>query len=400
MSVAFFFSLPIGTAPLRTAHADRNLQGKIKTNFLAALQGAGLLLFLGLTSPLASAQERPPAPVAVDKVRTEQMAQTMPVIGRLIALRAGDVATRIDGRVDRFRVEVGDRVKKGDLLARLDSDRLQREHERRVASIAESQAALESEKASLAIDRQELRRLEALRESAIFPKARYEDKQKEVLRAQTRVSRAEAILESTTALFQLAELDLADAKILAPYDGVVTVRHTEVGAYVKKGDAVVAMVNDKNLEIEADVPAQRLGGIKPGIVVKIDLGGQKSYFAAVRAVVPEENPLTRTRRVRFVPKFDAKAGNLATNQSATIQLPIGAARQVVTVHKDAIIKRGGASLVFVAADGAVQIRPVALGEAVGARFQVLSGLKPGELVVTRGNERLFPGQKVSYQEKP
>jgi len=400
VSVAFFFFLPIGTAPLRATHADRTPWDKSKTSLLAALQGAGLLLFLGLGSTGVSAQERPPAPVAVDEVRTEKMAQTMPVIGRLVALRAGDVATRIDGRVDRFRVEVGDRVKKGDVLAHLDSDRLQREYERRAASIAETRAALESEKASLAINEQELRRLESLRQSAIFPKARYEDKQKEVLRARAGVSRAEAILENTTALFQLAELDLADAKILAPYDGVVTTRHTEVGAYVKKGDAVVAMVNDKNLEIEADVPAQRLSGIKSGIVVKIELDKQKSYFAVVRAIVPEENPLTRTRRVRFVPTFDAKAGDLAANQSVTIQIPIGAARQVVTVHKDAVIKRGGASLVFVAADGAVQIRPVALGEAIGTRFQVLSGLKPGELVVTRGNERLFPGQKVHYQETP
>jgi len=365
----------------------------------SGLLWAFFLFFLGWTTAV-SAQERPPSPVTVDAVRSEKMAQTMPVIGRLVALRAGDVATRIDGRVGNFRIEVGNRVKKGDVLAILDSDRLQRERARSLASVAESKAALESEKASLAIDEQELRRLESLRKSAVFPKARYEDKQKEVLRARTRVTQAEAILENTSAMLQLAEVDLADAKILAPYDGVITVRHTEIGAYVKQGDAVVSMVNDKNLEIEADVPAQRLTGIKPGIVVKIELNKQTSHFAAVRAVVPEENPLTRTRRVRFVPDFDAEKENLAANQSAVIQLPIDQSRQVVTVHKDAIVKRGGASLVYVVADGAAQIRPVALGDAVGNRFQVLSGLKPGELVVIRGNERLTPGQKVLPQGKP
>lgn len=373
--------------------------------FPAALQGALLFCFLGLAAPAglgtpAAAQGRPPSPVTVDAVRTEQMAQTMPVIGRLVALRSGDVATRIDGRIGHFRIEVGDRVKKGNVLAILDSDRLRREHERRLASVAESQATLESEKASLAINEQELRRLESLRQSAVFPKARYEDKQKEVLRARTLVNRGEAVLENTIAMLQLAELDLADARVLAPYDGVVTLRHTEVGAYVKKGDAVISMVDDKNLEIEADVPSQRLAGVTPGVVVQIDLDKQKSYFAAVRAIVPEENPLTRTRRVRLIPKFDSKAGNLAANQSAILQLPIGESRQVVTVHKDAIIKRGGGSLVYVVADGAAQIRPVALGDAVGNRFLVLSGLKPGELVVIRGNERLMPGQKVTPQGKP
>lgn len=341
----------------------------------------------------------PPTLVAVDEVRSEEMAQTMPVIGRLVALRAGEVATRIDGRVGIFRVEVGDRVKKGAVLAVLDSDRLERELKRRTASVAESRAALESEKASLAIDEQELRRLESLRKSAAFSKARYEDEQKEVLRSRTRINVAEAILENTSAQLALARVDLEDARIRAPYAGVVTVRHTEVGAYVKQGSAVVSMVNDENLEIEADVPSQRLSGVKSGVVVKVEIGDRDDYFAAVRAIVPEENPMTRTRRVRFVPDFNAKAQNFAANQSAIIQLPIGSSRNVLTVHKDAIIKRGGATLVFVVAKGEAQIRPIIIGDAVGNRFEALSGLGPGELVVTRGNERLIPGQKVLFERK-
>ncbi len=363
-----------------------------------------VFLVAALTAP-ALAQKGPgqggppPTLVVVDEVRTEEMAQTMPVIGRLVALRAGDVATRIDGRVGIFRAEVGDRVKKGAVLAVLDSDRLERELKRRMASVAESKASLESEKASLAIDDQELRRLESLRKSAAFSKARYEDKQKEVLRSRTRVNVAEAVLENTTAQLALARLDIEDARIRAPYAGVVTVRHTEVGAYVKQGDAVVSMVNDKNLEIEADVPSQRLSGIKSGVVVKVEIDNRNDYFAVVRAVVPEENPMTRTRRVRFVPGFDAKAENFAANQSAVIHLPIGHARDVLTVHKDAIVKRGGASLVFVVAKGEAQPRPITIGDAVGNRFEVLSGLGPGELVVTRGNERLIPGQKVLFERK-
>ena len=109
--------------------------------------------------------------------------------------------------------------------------------------------------------------------------------------------------------------------------------------------------------------------------------------------------MTRTRRVRFVPDFNAKAQNFAANQSAIIQLPIGSSRNVLTVHKDAIIKRGGATLVFVGAKGEAQIRPIIIGDAVGNRFEALSGLGPGELVVTRGNERLIPGQKVLFERK-
>ncbi|MCE2510292.1 MAG: efflux RND transporter periplasmic adaptor subunit [Alphaproteobacteria bacterium] len=366
-----------------------------------------LLLFAAATLP-ALAQKGPPkgeaampvTRVIVDEVRAEKMAQTMPVIGRLVALRAGDVATRIAGRIGAFPAEVGDRVRKGDVLAILDSDRLRRALERGLASVAESKAALEAEKASLTITEQELRRLESLRESAAFSKARYEDKQQEVLRARTRVNMAEAAVENASAQLALDQLDLEDAKIRAPYSGVVTVRYTEIGAYVQQGDAVVAMVNDENLEIEADVPSQRLSGLKPGIVVKIEIDNRNDYFAAVRSVVPEENPMTRTQRVRFVPNFDAHAQNFAANQSATLHLPIGLARDVITVHKDAVIQRGGASLVFVVVKGEAQIRPIVTGEDVGNRFEVLNGLAPGELIVTRGNERLAPGQKVLFERAP
>ncbi len=98
--------------------------------------------------------------------------------------------------------------------------------------------------------------------------------------------------------------------------------------------------------------------------------------------------------VRFTPHFDDTATALAANQSGTLDLPAGRPRDVVTVHKDAVLNRKGKTLVFVLVDGKVQIRPVRLGEAVGGRFEVLKGLKTGDLVVVRGNERLLPGQEV------
>lgn len=387
----------------------KETNGYSRKNRPAAWRGALFVFALGLLgiaavfqppkAQPAKAPEMPPSLVVVDAVRAEETAQTLPVIGRLVALRAGEVATRIDGRVGQFLVEVGDRVKKGDAVAVLDSDRRQREHQQRLAAVAESKAALDSAKATLAIDEQEFYRLQSLRESTAFPKARYEDKQQEVVRAQSAVAQAAAAVENATALLRLAELTLEDAKIRAPYDGVISLRHIEVGAYAKSGAPIVSMVNDTNLEIEADVPAQRLTGLQPGTLIKVEFDNQKTGFAAVRAIVPEENPLTRTRRVRFVPDLDTRKASYAVGQSAILQLPVDRPREVVTVHKDAIVKRAGATLVFVIANGQAQIRPVAIGKEVGNRFEVLSGLKAGEAVVIRGNERLLPGQKVLFEEK-
>ena len=155
------------------------------------------------------------------------------------------------------------------------------------------------------------------------------------------------------------------------------------------------MVADRNLEVEADVPFQRLSGLIPGTLVKISLDDGTEHWAVVRATVPAENPLTRTRAVRFVPEFGETVKPLADAQSVTVQVPVGAPRRVVTVHKDAVIKRGQQSIVYVVQEGNAELRPIRLGEAVGSRLEVLDGLNDGDVVVVRGNERLRPGDKVT-----
>ena len=131
-----------------------------------------------------------------------------------------------------------------------------------------------------------------------------------------------------------ADINLANAVIRAPYDGVITQRHTETGAYLNVGDKVVSMTNDASLEVEAEVPSTILGGLPPGTRVKVDPETAPAFDATVRAVVPEENQLTRTRTVRFTPQIDARTLHLAANQSVVLQIPAGPPRMVTTAHKE------------------------------------------------------------------
>ena len=118
--------------------------------------------------------------------------------------------------------------------------------------------------------------------------------------------------------------------------------------------------------------------------------------ASVRAVVPDESPLTRTRSVRFTINLSVQERNLAANQSVVLAIPLGKEHDVVSVHKDAVINRKGKNIVFVVKDGVANIRTIRLGESIGTRFVVLDGLQTGDIVVVRGNERLRSGQKVKY----
>jgi RND family efflux transporter MFP subunit len=161
---------------------------------------------------------------------------------------------------------------------------------------------------------------------------------------------------------------------------------------------VIRIINDLDLEVEAAVPADRLAGLTPGRAVTIVLDDGSTHEAAVRAIVPREDPQTRTRTVRFTPAFGEMERALASNQSVIVRVPVGQPRPVVTVDKDAVIARQDDRVVYVIEDGRAQPRTVTLGAAVGSRFEVLGGLDPGELVVVRGNERLQPGQPVDYRQ--
>lgn len=373
----------------------RAIQALRRADVMMRISTALLLVALASAAPAQRA-----ARVKVDEVRSEPLSQTIPILGRFVARERGAVAAAIGGPVQAVHVHVGDRVEAGQLLAELNADSREALLAQREAERSMHQARLSAAEAQLQITTDEMRRLEKLRGSAAFPRKQYEDQRHEVVRYTSALSEARSGLQRTDAELAAANIDLDRSRVVAPYGGVVTRRYVSAGAYLRVGDPVVTLVNDADLEIEADVPAERVGGLKPGVKVEVSLdvspGSEQPVDATVRTVIPDENPTTRTRPVRL--RVAGLTGPAAVNQSVTVYVPIGASRQVLSVHKDAVLNRGGKSLVYVVVEDKATIRPVALGEAVGARLEVLSGLGEGDLVVVRGNERLRPGQTVSFKK--
>ncbi len=363
-----------------------------------AIIAAALTAYAG---PAALAQSaNPDALVKVDRVTEEPFTASAPVIGRVVAREAGAVTARVDATVTAINVHEGDRVAKGDVLVVLDSQRLEAERDRKQAELDRAEAQLNTTRARLRKAENELDRMAQLRNSSAFQKSVLEDRTEEVEATKSEVSVAHADIARARAELRLAEIDVARTRVRAPYDGVVTRRQTAAGEYMHVGDPVVTMVNDRDLELEADVSVEQIAGLERGVAVTFTLADGSVHSAVVRAIVPDENPMTRTRAVRFTPDFSAGERAYAINQSATVQIPLGKPRRVVSVHKDAVINAAQGRMVFVVGDDkAAQPRPVQLGRAVGSRFEVLGGLTPGEIVVIRGNERLLPGQKVRYEEQ-
>jgi len=381
--------------------------------FTHTIIGAGLIT-LSMAAPLhaqdakkteqppKSEQDLPKAPkakaVGMDTVRIESLRQTVPVIGRFVPHQTGAVAVRVAGPVGKYMVEVGDRVEAGDIIAVLVDSSFVWERNRRRADVAHARAALQTSRASLQLLEQELKRLEGLKDSPAFSPARLNDKTQETIRAKSEVGEASANLKSAEADLELGEIALANTIIHAPYAGVIIERHSEAGAYLREGEPVATLLDDHNLEIEADVPANRIGGLDQGRKLTAHMEDGTKLTAIVRAVIPDENPRTRTRRVRFVSEFSGAVKSTAANQTVTVDVPAGEIRNVVTVSKDAILNRGGAQLVVLNAAGKATFTPVRLGQAIGPRFVVEDGLKEGDEVVIRGNERLFPGEPIQNSD--
>ncbi len=366
---------------------------RIHLFFLAAA------LFVCVSNKLFAQQ---PALVSVDPVVEQPFAQTVPILGRLVAKQVGTVASRIEGSVDDILVQVGDRVQQGQLIAIIDTEPLRLQKQLEENRKKEALARIGTAKAQLALASQEVKRLSGLQSSAAVSKAALDDANQQQKIAFARVSEAEAAVSSSNAALLVAELQLKYGNITAPFNGTVTEKVTEVGSYLQRGAAVVRLVSDRLLELEADVPANRLAGLIDGRKIDINLDNGNRYQASVRAIVPEENPRTRTRTVRFNTDFAKKDLQLAVDQSVTLHIPAGASRNIVTVHKDAIIRQGAGAIVYVVEEGTAKLKPVTTGEAAGERLEVLSGLAPDELVVVRGNERLRPDQpvKIGNQSPP
>lgn len=346
---------------------------------------------------MAQGRKRPPPTLVGDAVRQETASETAPVVGRFVALRGGPIAARIGGAVDEVLVGVGDKVTKDQPLIRIARGRLTAERARRRALLNLASARISSAKASLRLARQSANRLARLRKSAAFSEALLADKTREAERAAAQVKEAQADYARAKAELKLADVDLAYSDVRAPYAGVVMERHVDVGGFVPLGGPAVSLLGIEAMEVEAEAPTERMGGAKPGAIATVRYGDVRSPVP-VRAVIPRETGVSRTRPIRFGPLPPELAAVAVANAAVTVDVPVAEAQSVLTVHKDAVIRRGKDPSVMLAkasdTNGLYQAEPrtLRLGPAIGGRFVVLSGVAPGDIVVVRGNEGLRPGQ--------
>ncbi len=353
------------------------------------------ILLLCLTLPaLAQAQGRA-AMVGVQTVEPRTLTETVPVFAEVVTAREGAVASRVAGSVDGVNVLVGNRVAQGDVLVELNPDLLSIRVAQARAQIAEAEASVITAQVRLESAETVFARIEALRGSSSFSTGRFDDAQATVAEARAQLAEARARRDTAEARVEEASYELSQSQIRAPFAGIVLETDTIPGAYIQAGTPVVRLLDTQSFEVQASVPSRYVDALVPEQEVQAQLETGERLTLTVRAILPVEDPATRTRAVRLSAPSFATRPNIADGQSLTVDIPVGPAREVLSVPKDALVQARGGWTVFVAADGKAMPRPVTIGAPSGDRYEVLSGLSDGDVVVVRGNERLRPGQDIA-----
>jgi HlyD family secretion protein len=320
--------------------------------------------------------------VSVTRPRTEQFSRTVVATGSVFAWQEAVIGSEVGGyRVAEVRVDVGDRVRKGQELVRLADELL-------AAEVASRRAAKAQAEAQLVTASSNLRRAESLEGSGAVSASERERLKSEDLAARARVEAASSELTA-------AELRLRYTRVVAPDDGVVTSRTVVVGQIAQAGGEMLRLLRQGRVEWRAEIPEGRLREVKVGQVARVTTADGSELMGKVRTVAPTIQSGTRTGLVYVdLPKpEDARPGMFARGE---IEISRSSAS---TLPLASVVVRDGYSYVFVVnAKQGVERRRIQTGALRNGRVEVLSGLKPTDQVVERGAGFLKDGDTIRVVE--
>lgn len=363
------------------------------------------LYFGGLIRPAAPVQV-----VTVSRIYPSQAFTLLNASGYVVAQRKAAVASKVTGRLVDLMVEEGSRVKKGQVIARLESDDLRAALDQAVSNRKVAEANLEEAKAELSLATLTYERNRRLLERQIVSKSEYDNAEARYRRAQAAVTAAEASIRAGRAAVQGASVALDYTLIRAPFDAVVLTKSadigdivTPVGAATNAKAAVVTIADLGSLQVEADVSESNLGLIKAGQPCEIQLDAipDARFPGVIHMIVPtaDRSKASVMVKVRFLlpdprilPEMSAKVAFLSRPVKAEEE------RARTAVHRLALAERSRTRSLFVVQDDRVKETAVRTGEAFGDMVEILDGAKAGDRVVLKPN-RLKDGARIKIAEK-
>ncbi len=351
-----------------------------------------VLLSMLVALPLLSACQRkveapPPEIRPVRAMAIEKLAAggAVTLTGTVQAQTEINQAFRIDGRLIERTVDVGDTVRPGQLIARLDP-------ENEEAGLQSARAQLAAARAQLVEARNSYARLRDLVAEDAVSRAQYEQ-------AEALLRTAEAQVESAQSQANVAQNRLSYTRLVSDVAGVVTARGPQPGEVVSAGRMIVQVAREGGRDAVFDVPAQVKDSApkNPEVTVSLSDDPRVTAVGRVREVSPRADPVTGTFAVRVRLIEPPPAMRLGSTVSGRMKLD---AAPGIRIPATALVRADGKTAVWVfdPQGGTVSLRNIGVGSTDAAAVQVTSGLSPGDVVVTAGTQALRPGQKVRLLE--
>lgn len=337
----------------------------------------------------------PPA-VAVTTVQSGELTASLSIAGSLSPRSRVAVTPKMPGRLERVTVDVGDRVRDGQVIALQDRRELDAQVDAADAAVAVAQASLAQADAALSNATLEFERSKNLFEKGALARQRLDAAETALRSATAQRDLAQATLHQAEASRRRAREVRRDATLTAPTGGVVVERNFDAGAMVGPGDSkgVVVVADASELKLEAGVSELEAGRLRVGMpaVVSVQARPGQTWPGRVVAVVPEVDAQNRHFQVEV--RVQNPQGELLSGMYATARIETGRADQAVLVPRDAVATRDNARVVYRVADAVAMPVRVTEGLADDTRVQILSGVAAGDVIVADARKAVPAGTKV------
>ena len=375
----------VPAAPGRESNAPGPRSGPRHPFATTALLAAASLVLL---SACNRATEPPPPevrPVRAVTIEKRAAGETIALTGSIQAQTEINLSFRIDGRMLERMVNVGDTVRPGQLVARLDAQNEE-------SALLAARAQLTAARAQLTEARNNFTRFRDLVAENAVSRASFEQ-------AESALKGAESQVETAQSQVTLGENRLSYTRLLADVAGVVTATGAEPGEVVGAGRMIAQVAREGGRDAAFDVPA-RIKDAAPAnaqITVVLTSDPQVTATGVVREVAPRADPVTGTFRVKVRLVNPPAAMRLGTTVTGRMKL---AAAPAIEIPPSAVSRTDRQTSVWVVdpKTGTVSSRAIEIRSSDPARVEVASGLNPGDVIVTAGIQALRPGQKVRLLE--
>ncbi|KWR78241.1 MULTISPECIES: efflux RND transporter periplasmic adaptor subunit [Cupriavidus] len=330
--------------------------------------------------------------------------------GYVVPQRKAAVASKAQGRLEWLGVLEGSRVKKDEIIARIESRDVE-------ASAAQARAQVQVAEANLALQQAELRdadvnlrRSKELLAPAAISQQQYDSDLARYNKARASISNSEASITSAKANARAAEVAVEQTVVRAPFDGVVLIKHANVGdnitpfsAAADTKGAIVTIADMSTLEVEADVAESNIAKItvEQPCEVLLDALPNLRQEGRVSRIVPtvDRSKATVLVKIRFVDRDPRVLPDMSA-KIAFLSKPVAPAenKPQTAIQPSAVVERDGKPVVFLVQDGRAKQVPVTRGAKIGELLSV-QGVKPGDVVVLAPSEKLGDGSKISVAKK-